>query len=286
MNIKIDYSEITSKLDKIRERVGVKKRPFIPRPLVDKIDVDLHGEDVKAIIHVSGWLIRNNRPVFVYIRDHTTGPFSDDPHERRKVHFTVCKKLEQMERDGRFESRYRATNRVDNKYLIDIDTGWGKPKEIQDLLYPCQHCLNQSGYRCFSYRNMPREKRRDVVEVFDAKEAMDFIKQHFDSWRLSEKARRSLRSDVVPAGYHPDHSKISRAYREEKGYVCEECGVNLQKVPHLTDLHHKDSDKRNNSYDNLECLCKICHSNRHPYYKVVSNEIRQTIEGARKQQFL
>lgn len=282
MQIKINHSEITSKLAEIRQGVGGKKRPFVPRPLGEKIDVDLSGESIKTIFHDSGWLIRNNQPVFVYIRDHTIGPFSEDPHERRKVHFSVCKKLEQMEREGRFESRYRATNRVDNKYLVDIDAGWGKSKEIQEILYPCQHCLNQSGYRCFSYKNMPREKRRKVVEFFDAKEAMNFIKQHFDSWRLSEKARHSLKRDVMPVGYHPDHSKISRAYREEKGYVCEQCGVNLAGKSHLTDIHHKDGDKRNNSYDNLECLCKICHAERHPYYKI-GDEIRWTIERARKQ---
>lgn len=285
MKIKIDHSEVTSKLAEVCKEIGVKWRPFVPRPLAERIGVDLNGEDIKTIFHISGWLICNNQPVLVYIRDHTIGPFSEDPHDRRKVHFTVCKKLEQMKKEGRFESRYRVTNRVDNKYLVDIGVGWGKSREIEELLYPCQNCLNQSGYRCFSYKNMSHERRRRMVESFDSKEAMDFIKQHFDSWRLSEEARRRLKNDVVPAGYHPDHSKISLAYREEKRYICEECGINLMKAPRLTDLHHKDSDKRNNSYDNLECLCKICHAKRHSYYKI-DNETRLQIEILRKQQSL
>lgn len=282
--MKIDDDLITRKLDEIRKRVGGKKHSFVPRPLSKLVEVDLDGEDILSLIDPDGWLIRDNQPVFVYIRDHTT--FStDDPFDRKRVHFTFCHTLNHMKEKGWFESRYRVTNRVDkdNKYLIDIREGGNKSKAVWRLLYPCQHCLIQSGYRCLSH-NTPGEKRVDIVKSFDAKEALDFIQQHRDARRLGEKSRK-LRNFTVPAGYHPDHSKISRAYREEKGYICEECGVNLQANTSLTDVHHKDRDKRNNKYDNLECLCKLCHAKRHPHYKI-SDERRWKIEMARKQQSL
>jgi len=283
MKIKIDHDSVTRKLVEIRRRVGGKKHPFIPRPLSKLVEVDLDGEDIPSLVDDDGWLIRDNQPVFVYIRDHTTGPAPENPLVRKKVHFTFCYTLNHMEEKGWFESRYRVTNRVDkdNKYLIDIREGWSKSKAVWRLLYPCQHCLSQSGYRCFSY-NTPAEERGDIVKSFDAKEALDFIWQHIDARRLGEKSR-GLRNSTVPAGYHPDHSKISRAYREEKGYTCEECGVNLQANTSLTDVHHKDRDKRNNKYDNLECLCKLCHAKTHPHYKI-SDKIRWKIELARKQQ--
>lgn len=43
---------------------------------------------------------------------------------------------------------------------------------------------------------------------------------------------------------------------------CEECGN-----PKARDVHHKDKNPRNNSPDNLERLCSICHAGRHKRIK-------------------
>ena len=53
-----------------------------------------------------------------------------------------------------------------------------------------------------------------------------------------------------------------REYKESKDYTCEKCGL---KVSNRFDrmyihCHHKDGDKLNNDFSNLQCLCIKCHS--------------------------
>lgn len=284
MKIKINDAEIIQKLERIRKDVGGKPVDFIPRPPHKAVDGEIGWKEVEGCIHPSGLLIRNGLPVFVYIRDHSTGNFSDDPADRRKIHFAFCQTLQQMDKAKRFESRYRVTNRTDNEYPVDVKTGWDTSAERLVLLYPCQNCLNQTRYRCFDYQTLKKTERFDIVKSFDAKEAMPFLKQHFDEFRL-HAAR--LKPSNQPAGYAYGHADISRRYRERKGFICEKCGVDLshRTLRRLTDTHHMDSDKRNNLYENLQCLCKICHKKLHPTYWVSGGDIA-TIKAERKKQSL
>jgi len=284
MKIKINDAEITRKLESIRRKVRGKSVGFIPRPPHEPVEHDIGWKEVEGCIHKSGLLIRNGLPVFVYIRDHSTGNLSDDPAGRRKIHFAFCQTLQQMDKAKRFESRYRVTNRTDNKYPIDVKTGWDTSAEMLVPLYPCQNCLHQTRYHCFDYNSLRKAARIDIVKSFDAKEATDFLKQHFDEFRLH--ATR-LKPSTQPAGYAYGHADISRHYRERMGFVCEECGVDLShpKLQRLTDAHHMDGDKRNNVYENLQCLCKICHKEVHPTYWVSSGDI-ETIKAERKKQSL
>ena len=83
--------------------------------------------------------------------------------------------------------------------------------------------------------------------------------------------------------YAPGHTGISRDYRAEKGYVCDECRVNLKHATYCTNMHHKNGKKDDNSLNNLGCLCKLCHAEKHPNYPSC-DEHRQIIEEARKKQ--
>jgi len=283
MKIRIDDAGIGGKLQEIRKRVGGEYKTFIPRPFYERVEVELEEKDIQSLFHPSGLLVKDNQPVFAYIRDHTVGVFSDDPHERRKVHFFSCSTLTQMKRSGRYESRYRVTNRDDNKYLVDIPR-WGRgSKEILADLYPCQNCLNGVRYRGFSF-SASGEKKRRIIESFDAKEAMPVLRQRLDSFR---RQTRSLRSAAGRTDYPSNWRDISYRYRASKKFICGKCGVDLSRrnLQGLTDTDHIDGDKRNNKYENLQCLCKICHAEKHPHYKVPS-AARKTIEQARESQGL
>ena len=154
--MKIKSQPVTDKLEEIRRQVGGKMIPFIPT--ATPIDEYLpEGKSVSVLFHESGLLIYNGRPVFAYIRDHIVGGPFDNPHQRKKVHFTVCAALKGMQQQGRFE-RYRVITRDDNRYPIDISVGSRTiEKEVQ--LYPCQFCLGNAGYRCFDYK-MPKHRSR------------------------------------------------------------------------------------------------------------------------------
>lgn len=263
MKIEINDGGITSRLQKICRSVGGNgEGKFVPiRQPYRPFEFTLAGEEIKQIFHPSGLLILNDQPVFAYIRDHTTGEFPPDPHQRRKVHFSFCRTLEYMKRIDRYESRYHVTNRVDNRYYVDIGSGGYRSRESQEKLYPCQHCLAEIGYSCFDPDDMEFLQKRQIVESFDAKDAMELLRQHFDIFR--QRTTR-LRPDTVAAGYLPNQGEISKRYRDHKKHICDKC--KKEGTQKSTEMHHKDGNKRNNNDDNVQCLCKPCHVAEHPHY--------------------
>ena len=275
MDIKVNDEKISDRLNKIRAGVGVEKARFVPRPHVGRLEINLDGDKVESLFHPSGLLISENRPVFVYIRDHSTMSWLLDPKGLKRIHFTVCRTLRQMKKQGRWE-RYRVTNRDDDKYYIDLRDG-----ETEARLFPCQNCLNEVGYQCFSYDDMPWWQRNQIVESFNAKEALDLLWQCFE---LFKEQVSTLGPATWASGYSPLHTQISRAYRAHKGFACEKCGVNLEHAKQCLDTHHISGVKNNNRYENLLCLCKLCHADEHPHYRTHAENYRRIIERARREQ--
>ena len=279
--MKIDSKAVTERLEAIRDEVGAARKEFVPLPPSGRVDKDLPTvEAVEALFHPSGFLIHAGRPVFAYIRDHIWGEYSSDPEDRKRIHFTVCNTLVSMKHGGRFE-RYRLTNRDDNRYLVEVGGAYGERSRELDgqILYPCRHCLANVAYHCYRTNLHEREKGK-IVRAFEAKEAFRLLWQQFDIFR---RQTAGLKSASLPAGYTPDFDRISRAIRQRQNFTCEECGVRLSSHQRLVDTHHEDGDKSNNKYDNLRCLCKLCHAGKHPHY-LVSSDVRRIIKEARKVQ--
>lgn len=63
-------------------------------------------------------------------------------------------------------------------------------------------------------------------------------------------------------GYTQGWERISREYRESKDYTCEICGLKIENPLDRMYMHchHKNGDKTNNDFSNLQCLCIRCHS--------------------------
>lgn len=274
MKIKINDEEITKELERIRKSVGGRKRDdFDPHPPAKRIEISIGGDKIRSLFHPSGLLILNDRPVFVYIRDHTTISFPPDPRKRNKIHFVFCQKLQEMDKKGRFSSRYHVTDRTDDKYYVDV-----RGNEVrEECLYPCRFCLEMTAYHDFDL-NLPMHDKEHIEDQFTAKEVMDLLGKYFNIFRNRVSG---LKPDTMRAGYSDDWNKISITFRLSKKYICNRCRVTTNHS--LTDSHHKDGDKTNNHFDNLECLCKICHSEEHPHYPI-SSEIRLRIEEKRRQQ--
>ena len=265
MKFHIDDSEISKRLQSIREAVGAQKAEFRPNRF-QIVDVVINADEVKELFSPSGLLIREGRPVFAYIRDHTERTLSEwnelgGPEKKRKLHFAVCKTLVEMKETGHFE-RYRVTNVTSNRY--ELDTREGKHKVP---LYPCQNCLNEVGYHSFSYKHTTREKRREIVREFNSQEAMDLLWQRFE---LFEKEVQDLQSAHVSTGYPRNWCSVARAVKQQAGWKCVSCGVLLEGTRHLLDVHHVNGDKRDNRDDNLRCLCKECHQKEHTHYHMLN----------------
>lgn len=274
MPFRIDDSAISERLQSLREAVGAQKAEYHPNRF-QIVDVVILANEVEALFSRSGLLVRDNRPVFAYIRDHTEKALWEweGPRAMKKLHFAVCRTLLEMKAQGRFE-RYRVTNATRDKYAVDVREG-----EREVPLYPCQNCLDKVGYHCFSSKHTPREKRLEIVREFNSQEAMDMLWQWFDFFRLKMS---SLRTAHSPTRYTDNWHRVARAFKQRASWKCGSCGALLSHASHLLDVHHVNGDKRNNSDDNLRCLCKDCHSKEHHHYRVSRDDL-QAIEKARRQ---
>ena len=274
MPFHIDDSAISGRLQSLREAVGAQMADFRPNRF-QIVDVIIPASEVEALFSPSGLLVRDNRPVFAYIRDHTEKSLGEweGPPAMKKLHFTACGTLREMKEKGRFD-RYRVTNATGDKYAVDVREG-----EREMSLYPCQNCLDKVGYRCFSYDHTPRAKRLEIVREFNSQEAMDMLWQWFDFFRQEVS---NLRTAHSPTGYADNWPRVARAFKQRADWKCDSCGASLSHAKHLLDVHHVNGDKRNNSDDNLRCLCKDCHSKEHHHYHVSHNDL-QTIKKARRQ---
>ncbi len=54
--------------------------------------------------------------------------------------------------------------------------------------------------------------------------------------------------------------RIKMRLMNVRGFICERCGYNKTKI---LEVHHKNRDRKNNNFENLEILCPNCHSEEH-----------------------
>ena len=85
-----------------------------------------------------------------------------------------------------------------------------------------------------------------------------------------------LKGESSSSIYPKNWGSISAAFRKERRYKCEICGVDCRDHPGLTDAHHINGDKGNCNYKNLQCLCKYCHSQQpqHRHYKPTEAQMK------------
>lgn len=168
-----------------------------------------------------------------------------------KFHITNCEVIQEQKMKGKFSNRYywHNSNVVD---LTDTQTG-----ELfsQVSLELCSKCKFQTG--AFEYSDT-----QGFFGLLD-KQEQDEITQEYQ---------------VDIRGYTLDWEQISREFRKEKEYTCENCGIRMEVVSdrRFIHVHHKNGNKLINKRTNLECLCILCHA-----YK---DELHERNFGKRSQQ--
>lgn len=74
------------------------------------------------------------------------------------------------------------------------------------------------------------------------------------------------------------HGKYSFSWRfleylGEDNWYCNRCHADLRTIVHTKEghgkwsVHHKDEDRTNQKFENLELLCVTCHNNHHKHWK-------------------
>ncbi|MEP4669377.1 MAG: HNH endonuclease signature motif containing protein, partial [Cyclobacteriaceae bacterium] len=149
-----------------------------------------------------------------------------------RFHLTKCEVIQQFIEDGNFNKRYEWSNSNVND-LIDITTG--KLYQNENLSY-CSKC-----------------KRQLLGEIQTTSDFHEILK---NAHQLEEEVEVDL------FGYVKGWNRFSRAFRESKNYICDECGISPNEASHKRywQVHHIDGDKTNNQESNLRCLCIECHS--------------------------
>ena len=263
-------ADIIARLKGLCEGVGGNPRPFVSH----WIDITASAADVAALFHDSGLLIKDDAPVFVYIRDHSY-TYRNNLTRHNRLHIVVCEKLKEMKAEGRIK-RYHVTDRDDNSYPIDDDKG--KMRMVR--LRPCRYCLEVANYKGFRTCS----DQQAVVDGFDAKEAHAFLADMLLGYWLEKLSQdEDLRSEYVSTGYASNHGEISLKHRKSKKFTCDKCQVNLSIPWWLTDTHHINGVKNDNRPQNLLCLCKLCHRAEHPHYRVKFGDAAK-IKHAREEQ--
>ncbi|MEH6513483.1 MAG: hypothetical protein V7734_10320 [Maribacter arcticus] len=167
--------------------------------------------------------------------------------DRPRFHILKCSTIEQQRSEGRFDNRYFWSNSATIS-LFDFDTQEEFPNKALNLCYNCQELLNEDISNTEVFHNL-LDLNDNKIETNTEETETDIFKRPLN-WR-----------------------NISKAYREEQNYTCEECGFGGNDIENNYDkrylhTHHIDSyDLLNTHRSNLKSVCVLCHYNQDEHHQ-------------------
>lgn len=213
------------------------------------LDVDF--DDIQIL--PDGTLAYKGTRVLLYIRD--VSVYVRRQNEHPKFHLANCRTLIQMRGIQRFD-RYVVATKEDGRFSINwIERGRPVKKDTVQLDV-CQNCLDMLSFSGF-HLDMSRQERRQRVSAF---RIGDFFAKYPKSLHIERP--RYGEADGPLNAYSDDFTVTSQRTRSEADWVCERCGVDLSDRDHRKYLqtHHRNGLKFDNSKQNLEALCLLCHA--------------------------
>lgn len=170
--------------------------------------------------------------VFLYKRDYHLIEYG-----KPRFHICRCRTIDEFINSGGFRDHYMRTN-TDPVIVANMDDGYNY--EEVDRLPLCRNCYSLI---------------RDYGANITSEEFSEILKQ------VNKAHEQEEETDLF--GYTRDWELISREYREEHEYTCEECGLKIDNAYDriYIHVHHINGDKLNNNKNNLKCLCLYCHAN-------------------------
>ena len=197
--------------------------------------------------------------IVVYIKEQFFDP--EYGESEYKFHISWCRTLEQMYNGKRY-NRYVAVQKEEPEFLVDLINRKNNNdirRNIIRKMSVCKNCLTKLNYK--GYANADAKTKKEIYENFSLKEFLEMYNK--TSILVIPKNDINNKDSNV---YTDDWERISYNYRSVKNWTCEKCGVNLKNNKKNLHVHHKDGNKRNNSYSNLMALCSRCHSEM-PYHE-------------------
>jgi 5-methylcytosine-specific restriction endonuclease McrA len=209
--------------------------------IIDRVDLTIHEREGNIEWEEDGIYLNykdQKHRGFMYIKHPDIQRFGYP-----KFHLLECKTIEQQKRNGRFDNHYfwsnsptvTLTDRVTHKNIKDV------------TLTLCNNC-----------KNLLLENTGE--EVYDTEDFHDLLDLNDIQIESNNKEQ-----DTDINGYPLNWRTISRAYREEQNYVCEDCGFGGEQLDNNFDrryihVHHINSNQKTNTHrNNLKTVCVLCH---------------------------
>ncbi len=278
MTLHVDLSA----LHRCVEQMGARDVPFtldISPSAIEPIDIELReGIEIPLdeIRNENGLLSYKGRQILLYIRDHGDDARKALEHGEngRRFHIADCDTLQEMRAKNRF-GRYYVTNDLSGTFEIagrDPDTG--EKLSGRARLRVCKNCLRKLNYKGYAVT----ARRRWEIWA-------DFSIPEFFSKYSSCFSYLPYHPDEDDAQYTADWDSISTHLKRERGFVCEQCGVRLEKYKFLLHVHHINGQKNDNKVSNLKLLCADCHRKQESHgHMFVSHEHMRLINRLRREQ--
>lgn len=209
--------------------------------------------------YIDNTLEYDGKRVGVYIRDqYRSVESASDPGELNKVHVAECDTLKQMRDKGKYDVRYVATTRTDGLYMVNLLGRFGsgdKAEGEECRLYPCIFCLRRLNYK--GYNDCEDEERREIREEFN-------MAEFYEAYGGARIDNPPPQTDITARinAYTPHWDSVSLRCRERANWRCSKCDVNLgdENMKKFLHVHHKNGLKYDNSAQNLQVLCILCHT--------------------------
>lgn len=191
-----------------------------------------------------------------------------------KFHITWCDKVNQMYESKRLD-RYVVSQSAQNLFVVEAKEDGGRESQtLEDVrLFPCQYCLDKISYRGFSYKDQGWYERIEQVEAFAVKA---YLEENLGNLTVWKHLPRFKDSESISGTYTVAFVEISRRKRENNGWKCSKCKVDMKERKDGLHCHHINGVKSDNSWRNLEVLCALCHKNVDQFHAHM--EIRSDIE--------
>ena len=255
MKLDIDFTALENLVKKMGATVIP---PPLPLPTLENKPTETDWEKIKRILEETGVVIDiedieispdgftqfKGEQILLHIKEFNVF-YNGRPASLPKFHFYQCTTLEGMRSKGRFK-RYVATQRKDGYFLIDKMNEGNTEHDVEIKLDVCKNCLNR--YNQY-YQKQYTVDNFDIAKFFE----------HFGNSQFTETPNYTDENAPV-SGYSADWNEVSKQRKEQCGYVCQQCGVNLNNYKNLMQTHHTNGVKSDNTSSNLKVLCIECHS--------------------------
>ena len=191
------------------------------------------------------------------------------PIQYQPFHFMKCRKVLHDEENGWIKT-YRFTDDISGVFKLFN----GSRKKLS----PCEDCLSEFngsiGWHNYSSaaenEKIQIKNKFSIIEFFDTCVKKDYTAPELkELYKLMENNIVYLGVDIGNA-YPLNWNNITKMYREAQNYRCEQCGVDLSKHKILCITHHKNGSHPDIGADNMQVLCKWCHS-RQEYHQQTVN---------------